>query len=599
MPVSRRCMTHVFCPAAFMLAATLPALAGPPGVFEQIVVQPSGVGMFEPSLSADGQRVAFRTNANLTGQNPDGSVEVYVYDRDTRTTKQVTSTPGGSGTSIALPKMLPDGSKVVFLSLWNFLAGTPGITFQLWEVDVESGAYRQVTNNPANTPVFDPRMSEDGSFFVFLARINPTGQNSNGSLEVFRINRLTGATIQISDNTTASAAQFPDINGDGSVIVWGGRENYDGTNTNGGLEIWKWTENGGSPVITHVTNQAASVSEVNLPRVDSAGRYVVFMSLADFTGVGITGRKVFLADTLNNTTLTLLTNPGVGGSGTDYPDAEISPDGTRVYFESNRNLVAGQNADGNRELFVYNIQTTTLSQLTTTTGGLSIVSLSDDATRRYIEIAANGTIAYRTDQSLDPNIANGLNNLDLFIGACAIATVSPAAATLDSGSQATITATVRLLDEATYQWLRDGVPISEGSGGAAAGGGQVIGAAGAIASSGQVALTIGDTRAVDSGVYRLRINGVCGTEVSNIYTLIVNQAATCLADVASDSLDTARNPNNAVGSEDLDAFIAGFIADNTAIADVASDSLDTTYNPNGSVGSEDLDAFIASFIAGC
>ena len=75
--------------------------------------------------------------------------------------------------------------------------------------------------------------------------------------------------------------------------------------------------------------------------------------------------------------------------------------------------------------------------------------------------------------------------------------------------------------------------------------------------------------------------------------------ATCLADVASDSLDDVRNPNNSVGAEDLDAFISGFIAENVAIADVASDSLDTTFNPNGSVGSEDLDAFIAAFIAGC
>jgi len=75
--------------------------------------------------------------------------------------------------------------------------------------------------------------------------------------------------------------------------------------------------------------------------------------------------------------------------------------------------------------------------------------------------------------------------------------------------------------------------------------------------------------------------------------------ATCLADVASDSLDTTRNPNGSVGAEDLDAFIGGFIAANAAIADVASDSLDTTFNPNGSVGSEDLDAFIGAFIRGC
>ena len=75
--------------------------------------------------------------------------------------------------------------------------------------------------------------------------------------------------------------------------------------------------------------------------------------------------------------------------------------------------------------------------------------------------------------------------------------------------------------------------------------------------------------------------------------------ASCVADVASDSLDTNYNPNGALGSEDLDAFITGFIGDNAAIADVASDSTDVTYNPNGFVGPEDLDAFIGSFIAGC
>ena len=81
--------------------------------------------------------------------------------------------------------------------------------------------------------------------------------------------------------------------------------------------------------------------------------------------------------------------------------------------------------------------------------------------------------------------------------------------------------------------------------------------------------------------------------------MVLPPAPACLADVASDSLDTARTPNNSVGPEDLDAFIAGFIAGDASIADVASDSLDTAYNPNGSVGPEDLDAFIAAFIAGC
>jgi len=111
-------------------------------------------------------------------------------------------------------------------------------------------------------------------------------------------------------------------------------------------------------------------------------------------------------------------------------------------------------------------------------------------------------------------------------------------------------------------------------------------------------------RSVLSNLYGVYIQtewktGPDDTSVDNISIGTITPPATCLADVASDSLDTTRNPNGAVGAEDLDAFIAGFIDGNTAIADVASDSLDTTFNPNGSVGAEDLDAFIASFIAGC
>jgi len=101
------------------------------------------------------------------------------------------------------------------------------------------------------------------------------------------------------------------------------------------------------------------------------------------------------------------------------------------------------------------------------------------------------------------------------------------------------------------------------------------------------------------GNFRCIVTNSWGSVTSTEATLSIIACTCGLADVASDSLDTDRNPNNAIGPEDLDAFIAGFIADNTAIADVASDSLDTAYSPNGSVGPEDLDAFIASFIAGC
>ncbi|MEM9166496.1 MAG: GC-type dockerin domain-anchored protein [Planctomycetota bacterium] len=385
------------------------AAVAQPIPFEQITEQPFGEGVFEPSLSGDGSRVAFRSSSDLVGENPDRSLEVFVYDSDTDTLSQVTSTPGGSGTSVTLPMIVPDGSRVIFRSIWDFIAEQPGSTFQLWEVDVDSGVYRQITSNPQGTPVFDPRLSGDGQWAVFLARINPTGQNADGSLEVFRVRIADGSLTQISNNNVV-ATEFPDINGDGTRIVWGDRANYDGTNTNSGLEIWLWDETQG---ITSVTDQQQGALQTNLPRIDHAGRFVSFISLFDFSGSGAIGRKVHVADTQSGT-IELITNPGVGGSGANVPDAEIAPDGSAVFFESNRQL-GGLNPDSNRELWRYDIATGEITQATDTTGGLSIIQLSDDATRRYVDISANNRIAYRSDNSLEQGVTNLGGNIELYL----------------------------------------------------------------------------------------------------------------------------------------------------------------------------------------
>lgn len=399
--------------AAAVAAATLLsswALADLPGYrFAQITTQPYGFGMFEPSISADGRRVAFRSTANLAGQNVGGNFEIFLYDKVLGTTIQLTETPGGIGNFT--PMIAPAGDRVVFKSLYDFTGEGNAGTFELWEVDVKSRAVRQVTDNPVGKPVFDPRLSGDGEHAVFVSRINPAGQNEDGSEEVFRINVKTGALIQISSNA-ASSAQQPDINGDGSRIVWVDRANYDGSNPNGGLEVWLWDEATG---YAHVTAQQSSVLETALPRIDHAGRYVSFISLFDFSGAGVIGRKVFLADTERGG-LTLLTNPGVGGAGLEYPDAQIAPDGSAVYFESNKDLL-GMNSDLNRELYAYDIAQGVLDQITVTTGGYSIAQLSNDAKRNYLDVSLSNAVAYRSEQDLDANYSNDLANLDLFSSA--------------------------------------------------------------------------------------------------------------------------------------------------------------------------------------
>jgi len=115
----------------------------------------------------------------------------------------------------------------------------------------------------------------------------------------------------------------------------------------------------------------------------------------------------------------------------------------------------------------------------------------------------------------------------------------------------------------------------------------------------QLQLSVNAQRGAPSMRFRCYVGNGFGNGYSSTATLTIITCACALADVASDSLNTTRSPSGSIGPEDLDAFIAGFIAGNTAIADLATNPSDTTYSPNGSVGPEDLDAFIASFIRGC
>ena len=151
----------------------------------------------------------------------------------------------------------------------------------------------------------------------------------------------------------------------------------------------------------------------------------------------------------------------------------------------------------------------------------------------------------------------------------------------------TLTAAATGTAAVTLQWLKDSSPLSNDA--------RTSGVTGNV-------LTVTNTTVADSGSYWVVATNACGPTPSTPVTVTVNPpapVACALADVASDPSDTTYNPNGSIGSDDLEAFVNAFIAENAAVADVASDGADLLYNPNASVGAEDLEAFVNSFIAGC
>jgi hypothetical protein len=66
-----------------------------------------------PTISGDGQRVAFATRRNVSGGNADASVELYFYDLPTATLSRVTNAPSGA-TAEVVSSLNEDGSLVAF-----------------------------------------------------------------------------------------------------------------------------------------------------------------------------------------------------------------------------------------------------------------------------------------------------------------------------------------------------------------------------------------------------------------------------------------------------------------------------------------------------
>lgn len=77
------------------------------------VVRP---GALDGMLSGDGRRVVYASPEDRLGQNPEHNVELFRFDRDTRTTRQLTSTAAGRPSLLAVSD---DGGTVVYASQRN------------------------------------------------------------------------------------------------------------------------------------------------------------------------------------------------------------------------------------------------------------------------------------------------------------------------------------------------------------------------------------------------------------------------------------------------------------------------------------------------
>src|SRR2546425_4461601 len=181
----------------------------------------------------------------------------------------------------------------------------------------------------------------------------------------------TQSTLRRITNTTEEGINLnPSISGDGRIVAFestediagaGGADHFRAIRANITVDPSTFFQMGGTRAVT--------------PAISQDGSRIAFASKDDPLGTNPDGNsEIFL---LNGSNLTQVTSTSPGDVANRVTNGNFQPsisdDGRFIAFSSNRDL-AGQNSDGNLEIFIYDTQASSFIQLTNTSG---IVGSSD------------------------------------------------------------------------------------------------------------------------------------------------------------------------------------------------------------------------------
>ncbi len=189
---------------------------------------------YQPTISADGRYVAFRSKATnlMGGSGPAGFYQVYLWDRDTgdKTLVSHTATGDRCDNSCNTPSISTDGEYVVFYSPSGDLKS--GVyTPQIYMWNRSSGAIEVVsldsTGNPITVGIGEKAsMNSSGQFVVFQTYAENVlpGIGDGTNSQIYMRDRLASSATLISKNTDGDMANGnctnPSISGDSNHIVF-------------------------------------------------------------------------------------------------------------------------------------------------------------------------------------------------------------------------------------------------------------------------------------------------------------------------------------------------------------------------------------------
>jgi len=300
----------------------------------------------------------------------------FVHDGIAGTTERVSNAVGGGQADLdsLVPSMSDDGRYVAFVSFATNLLQQPDANGPLRDAFVRDRATSTTTlvsrsgvGIQENFETFGAEIGGDGRYVAFASTADNLVQgDTNDEEDVFRHDRMTGATVRVSVSTflveADGSSSNPSISDDGDVIAFESAATHLAPDTNGKVDIYtrKMTCNGNLcfPPTSRVSVTATggqTNGDSSRPDLSDSGAYVAFASSATNMVPGDSNGflDVFVRDRTHGRTArvdtALFLAQAVGGGS---ENASISGDGRTVAFQSDATNLVDGDTNGVTDVFL-------------------------------------------------------------------------------------------------------------------------------------------------------------------------------------------------------------------------------------------------------
>lgn len=332
------------------------------------------------------------------------AISAKAASRPQLTVTQLTSNANCNGGGQYYPSIDGHGQKIAFTSYCDLApGGNTDLNSELFVMNVDGTGLTQLTSSTGGG-VNEPAISANGQRIVFSSTSDLIpGRNADLNSEIFIINIDGSGLRQITHTTGGDPNNFggnthPRLDPKGQRVTFSSdRDLVPGQNSDGNHELFLINIDGTG--LTQLTNTTGGYGVFDPGGLDSTGTKVIFDSDRDMVpGGNLDGNTDLFMMNVDGTGIVQLTNT-IGGAGCIGP--VWTPNTQTVTFWSDRDFV-GNNPDGNYEVFRMNLNGTGLVQVTAGNGGFGAAPWG---------ISADGkTMAVESDRDLVPGSNAGLNS---------------------------------------------------------------------------------------------------------------------------------------------------------------------------------------------